>query len=142
MLDIKVPETPKILTPFLIFEAIKSPPPQTVTEEPLTSLHESPTLLISTHPEEDGQLVFTETTKLLPVILGPNITGNLYLVTGSNDCTGSFYFTSSTNSRISASVVANANNDIGFSASKSTSIYGNSTTVQPSSLVLNYVIKY
>ena len=72
----------------------------------------------------------------------PNITGNLHLVTGSNDCTGSFYFTSSTNSRISASVVANANNDIGFSASKSTSIYGNSTTVQPSSLVLNYVIKY
>ena len=72
----------------------------------------------------------------------PNITGILYLVTGSNDCTGSFYFTSSTNSRISASVVANANNVIGFSASKSTSIYGNSTTVQPSSLVLNYVIKY
>ena len=86
--------------------------------------------------------MFTETTKLLPVILGPNITGNLHLVTGSNGCTGSFYFTSSTNSRISASVVANANNDIGFSASKSTSIYGNSTTVQPSSLVLNYVIKY
>lgn len=75
-------------------------------------------------------------------VLLPNITGNLYLVTGSNSCTGSFYFTSSTNSRISASVVANANNDIGFSASKSTSIYGNSTTVQPSSLVLNYVIKY
>lgn len=33
MLDIKVPETPKILTPFLIFEAIKSLSPQTVTEE-------------------------------------------------------------------------------------------------------------
>ena len=75
-------------------------------------------------------------------VLLPNITGNLYLVTGSNGCTGSFYFTSSTNSRISANVVANINNDIGFSASKSTSIYGNSTTVQPSSLVLNYVIKY
>ena len=72
----------------------------------------------------------------------PNITGNLSLVTGSSSCSGSFYFISSTNSRISASVVANANNDIGFSASKSTSIYGNSTTVQPSSLVLNYVIKY
>ena len=78
----------------------------------------------------------------MPVILGPNITGNLSLVTGSSSCSGSFYFTSSTNSRISASVVANINNDIGFSASKSTSIYGNSTTVQPSSLVLNYVIKY
>ncbi len=72
----------------------------------------------------------------------PNITGNLSLVTGSSSCSGSFYYISSTNSRISASVVANANNDIGFSASKSTSIYGNSTTVQPSSLVLNYVIKY
>ena len=72
----------------------------------------------------------------------PNITGNLYLVTGNNGCTGSFYFTSSTNSRISASVVANANNDIGFSASKSSSIYGNSTTVQPNTLVLNYIIKY
>ena len=78
----------------------------------------------------------------LPVILGPNITGNMSLVTGSSSCSGSFYYISSTNSRISASVVANANNDIGFSASKSTSIYGNSTTVQPSSLVLNYVIKY
>ena len=75
-------------------------------------------------------------------VLLPNITGNLYLVTGTNGCTGSFYFTSSTNSCISASVVANANRDIGFSASKSSSIYGNSTTVQPSSLVLNYVIKY
>nr|DAP99896.1 MAG TPA: tail collar domain [Caudoviricetes sp.] len=72
----------------------------------------------------------------------PNITGNMSLVTGSSSCSGSFYFISSTNSCISASVVANANNDIGFSASKSTSIYGNSTTVQPSSLVLNYVIKY
>lgn len=72
----------------------------------------------------------------------PNITGNLHLVTGSNGCTGSFYSISSTISRISANVVANANHSIGFSASKSTSIYGNSTTVQPSSLVLNYVIKY
>ena len=72
----------------------------------------------------------------------PNITGNLYLVTGGNVCTGSFYNTSSTNSRIDASVVDNGNNDIGFSASKSSSIYGNSTTVQPNTLVLNYIIKY
>ena len=75
-------------------------------------------------------------------VLGPNITGNLYLVTGGNGCTGSFYYTSSTNSRISASVVDNGINDIGFSASKSSSIYGNSTTVQPNTLVLNYIIKY
>ena len=75
-------------------------------------------------------------------VLLPNITGNLHLVTGSNGCTGSFYYTSSTNSRISASIVANANRDIGFSASKSSSIYGNSTTVQPNTLVLNYIIKY
>lgn len=72
----------------------------------------------------------------------PNIIGNLYLVTGSNGCTGSFYHVSSTNSRISASVVANANNDIGFSASRSSSIYSNSTTVQPNSLIFNYIIKY
>lgn len=75
-------------------------------------------------------------------VLLPNITGNLYLVTGSSSCSGSFYFISSTNSRISASVVASANRDIGFSASKSSSIYGNSTTVQPNTLVLNYIIKY
>lgn len=75
-------------------------------------------------------------------VLLPNITGNLSLVTGSTSCTGSFYYTSSTNSRISASVVANANNDIGFSASKSSSIYGDSTTVQPNSLIFNYIIKY
>ena len=72
----------------------------------------------------------------------PNITGNLSLVTGSTSCTGSFYYISSTNSRISASVVANANNDIGFSASKSSSIYGDSTTVQPPALTLLPCIKY
>ena len=36
----------------------------------------------------------------------------------------------------------NISNSIGFDASRTNSIYGNSTTVQPRSLVFNYVIKY
>ena len=55
---------------------------------------------------------------------------------------GAFSYNSERYSRISASVVANAEAGLNFSASNSNSIYGDSTTVQPKSLIFNYVIKY
>lgn len=78
-----------------------------------------------------------------PVILGPNITGKLGIVSGGiYGARGVFSYNSDSYSRISANVVANAEDGINFSASNSNSIYGNSTTVQPKSLIFNYVIKY
>lgn len=76
-------------------------------------------------------------------VLLPNITGKLGIVSGSiYGASGAFSRNSDRYSRISASVVANAEAGINFSASNSNSIYGDSTTVQPKSLIFNYVIKY
>lgn len=73
----------------------------------------------------------------------PNIIGKLGIVSGSiYGASGAFSRNSDRYSRISASVVANAEAGINFSASNSNSIYGDSTTVQPKSLIFNYVIKY
>ena len=78
-----------------------------------------------------------------PVILGPNITGRFGIVSGGiYGASGAFSRDSERYSRISASVVANAEAGINFFASNSNSIYGDSTTVQPKSLIFNYVIKY
>ena len=79
----------------------------------------------------------------LPMILGPNITGSLTAVNGRfTVASGAFSYSSDLTSMISASVAANANRGVNFSASNSSSIYGDSTTVQPKSLIFNYVIKY
>lgn len=79
----------------------------------------------------------------VPVILGPNIIGELGFVSGSiYVARGAFSRNSEKYSRISANVVASAEAGINFSASNSNSIYGNSTTIQPKSLIFNYVIKY
>ena len=77
-------------------------------------------------------------------VLLPNITGKIGMVTGGIfGPRGVFSYDYSVSySRISASVVANAESGINFSASNSNSIYGDSTTVQPKSLIFNYVIKY
>ena len=76
-------------------------------------------------------------------VLLPNITGKLGIVSGgARKTSGTFSLNSERYSLISASVVANAEAGINFSASNSNSIYGNSTTVQPKSLIFNYVIKY
>lgn len=78
-----------------------------------------------------------------PMILGPNITGKLGIVSGSiYRASGAFGRNSDKYSKISANVVANAEAGINFSASNSNSIYSNSTTIQPKSLIFNYVIKY
>lgn len=79
-----------------------------------------------------------------PVILGPNITG---LVTSpSLDATGCFirYRDDSINHMIVTDITSKypLYGSIGFNASLSNTIYSNSKTVQPISLVFNYVIKY
>ena len=76
-------------------------------------------------------------------VLLPNITGKIALVTGGiYSPSGVFSFNSERYSMISANVQANAVAGVDFFASNSNSIYGDSTTVQPKSLIFNYVIKY
>lgn len=78
----------------------------------------------------------------------PNITGwfdpidlhGLHLYTAF--CNGAFSKVSQSHSSLSASVGAAAGIYISFDASDSSSIYGNSNTVQPLSLILNAIIKY
>lgn len=73
----------------------------------------------------------------------PNIIGSFLAVNGGvRAVSGVFSHSSNLTSMISASVVGNANQGVNFSASDSNSIYGDSTTVQPKSLIFNYVIKY
>lgn len=75
----------------------------------------------------------------------PNIAGSFYLYTypGSSG-TGSFTKTIS-NSSASTKLASGGEapySQITLNASRSSSVYGNSTTVQPPSVVMNYIIKY
>ena len=77
----------------------------------------------------------------------PNITGWANIVFDSNskiltdDVSGVFYSTwKNTNGGGNGSVHAAGN--LTFNASRSNSIYGNSTTVQPPALTMRYIIKY
>ena len=81
----------------------------------------------------------------LPVILGPNITGAAFF-------NGAFNGSCNSDGALSGSYGSGKINTgggfgddwnlyINFNASKSNAIYKD-TTVQPSSLVLNYIIKY
>lgn len=82
----------------------------------------------------------------------PNITGTFFArrwaggtdVIYTSPSSGAFYdggSTSATDS-ISANSTKEANNIIQFNASRSSSVYGNSTTVQPPALTMRYIIKY
>lgn len=79
----------------------------------------------------------------------PNIEGNItYLKSVANkDLTkewdGAFKWTAySTGSNLPTTTSSPNTYDIEFDASKSNAIYGNSDTVQPPSIVMNYIIKY
>ncbi len=76
----------------------------------------------------------------LPVILGPNITGGFGQL-NEISCGGVFYKggTYAENIKTGQSWT---NSTVMFDATRVSSIYGASTTVQPYSLVLNYIIKY
>ena len=77
---------------------------------------------------------------ILPVILGPNITGGFGQL-NEISCGGVFYKggTYAENIKTGQSWT---NSTVMFDATRVSSIYGASITVQPSSLILNYIIKY
>jgi len=77
----------------------------------------------------------------------PNITGTLQPIATDRGATGfeakSGAFTNSTNASHSGAATSDSSYraTIDFNASKSNSIYGNSTTVQPPAVCVNYIIK-
>lgn len=90
------------------------------------------------HPVADGKE--PSIGEILPVILGPNITGGFGQL-NEISCGGVFYKggTYAENIKIGQSWT---NSTVMFDATRVSSIYGDSTTVQPYSLVFNYIIKY
>lgn len=72
-------------------------------------------------------------------VLLPNITGTTGWIRGVT-MTGAFISGDTGSFRNNAGSTTLENTK--FDASRSNSIYGNSTTVQPKSLIFNYVIKY
>ena len=88
-----------------------------------------------------------------PVILGPNITGGFWdlastLNTPTMGTANGVFFTNYLNkdngvySIYGSSLYYDDKDGIGFNAHLASSIYRNTSTVQPTSLVFNYVIKY
>ena len=73
----------------------------------------------------------------------PNITGAFRpLIWTTPGNTGAFGITSTLNDRTASAGSAFGTHTVDFNASRSSSIYGNSTTVQPPALTLKYIIKY
>lgn len=83
--------------------------------------------------------------KSLPVILGPNITGNFSLseMRPVEITNGAFYtLVQHPVPNTYRSSGSGSSYVFGFNAHLSNSIYNRSNSVQPSSLVLNYIVKY
>lgn len=82
--------------------------------------------------------------------LGKNIEAGLPNITGSfkenfgwpYSTSDAFYIGSKTSTSISANIGSSVQNDVILDASRSSSIYGNSDTVQPPAVAINYIIKY
>lgn len=74
----------------------------------------------------------------------PNITGtmsNSSLKGVVESVSGAFFVTSATNQGVTPSSSESGRNNVGFDASKSNSIYGKSTTVQPQSICRLWVVQ-
>lgn len=71
----------------------------------------------------------------------PNITGE-FTGSASNIISGAFSLVSASVGYLQLNTSYSDCRIYSFNASRSSSIYGNSTTVQPNSLIFNYVIKY
>lgn len=71
----------------------------------------------------------------------PNITGAVDIVTGGLSCSGAFYRTG-TRDEIQSNLGNNGSANFAFDASRSSSVYGGSNTVQPKSLTVRAIIKY
>ena len=75
----------------------------------------------------------------------PNITGNFYTYTYKPSWASGAFTKTISNANSSPSVYTSPNDPFtmfDFNASRSSSIYGNSDTVQPPAIVMNYIIKY
>lgn len=73
----------------------------------------------------------------------PNITGSAYhLIAASTNYQGALYYNSPNNGIGTGSGDKAIGRTFGFDASRSNSIYGVSTTVQPPALTMRYYIKY
>lgn len=71
----------------------------------------------------------------------PNITGE-FTGSASNIISGAFSLVSASTGYLRLETSYSDCRIYSFNASRSSSIYGNSTTVQPNSLIFNYIIKY
>ena len=86
--------------------------------------------------------VGTEMSAGLPNITGDFVPGSVPANHGKY-ATGAFYGTSGTGKENANSVTPTVQDyGFAFNASKSNSIYGNSDTVQPPAICMNYIIKY
>ena len=71
----------------------------------------------------------------------PNITGGIgWVWSWTGDAWGAFYLSNSANSPQGSGM--NLGRDFNFNASRSSSIYGSSSTVTPSSLKVGFYISY
>ena len=79
-----------------------------------------------------------------PVILGPNIIGSVkaYNMNLLSKVTGAFDYVQDGGGSIQSINGGIGYNIFNIDASRSSALYSTSETVQPSSLILNYVIKY
>ncbi len=71
----------------------------------------------------------------------PNITGDATVTDGASMVNGVFYV-DGTSARMFSNTWNCSRNVVRFNASRCSSIYGNSTTVQPPALTMRYIIKY
>ena len=78
----------------------------------------------------------------LPNITGTVTSGGGYYQCGPISASGAFYKISSGNNTNPAYAAGGTIKDLGLDASRVSSVYGNSTTVQPKSIESRYVIKY
>ena len=83
---------------------------------------------------------FAPPIEKLPVILGPNITGWFGAEGGGKGAEGTLSIQSY--STWSCGSAAAPCHKVTIDASRSSSIYGASNTVQPKALIFNYIIKY
>ena len=79
-----------------------------------------------------------------PVILGPNITGSvkMFNMNALSRVTGAFDYVRDGGGSIQSVDGGIGYNIFNIDASRSSALYSTSETVQPSSLIFNYVIKY
>lgn len=94
-------------------------------------------------PNCSGKFLQMDTSKSIGQLIEaglPNITGNLRIEAQVSEANGAFFSSSSIN--YSGNRTSSSLGVITFKASNSSAVYGNSDTVQPPAIIVNYFIKY